>query len=117
MTCLPPSTSHTRAWRGAASWACSRSCSPTASAAEYTKFMDDSKLSSEVKKTEVKGKTDLKTRTDSQASTAKSDLASSNEQLTAAMKYYDELKPSCVDAGLDYDERTARRNEEVESLK
>jgi len=32
------------------------------------------------------------------------------------MSYYEKLKPSCVDAGENYEERVARRKEEIESL-
>ena len=33
-----------------------------------------------------------------------------------SLAYYDKLKPSCVDAGVSYDDRVARRKEEIESL-
>ena len=38
------------------------------------------------------------------------------KELAAAMDYYDKLKPSCVDAGVSYEDRVARRKEEIESL-
>jgi len=33
------------------------------------------------------------------------------------LQYFDKLKPSCVDAGVSYEDRVARREEEIESLK
>jgi len=33
------------------------------------------------------------------------------------MDYYDKLKPTCVDAGVSYEERVARRKDEIESLR
>merc|ERR1719399_2105968 len=38
------------------------------------------------------------------------------EELDAALAYYDKLKPSCIDAGVSYNERVQRREEEIESL-
>jgi chromosome segregation ATPase len=48
--------------------------------------------------------------------TTKKDLESTQTELSAAMEYYDKLKPSCLDAGVDYQERVARRQEEIASL-
>ena len=31
-------------------------------------------------------------------------------------RYYEKLKPSCVDAGLSYEERVKMREEEIQSL-
>ena len=31
-------------------------------------------------------------------------------------RYYDKLKPACVDAGLSYEERVKQREEEIQSL-
>merc|ERR1719161_1455208 len=47
----------------------------------------------------------------------KRDLKSTQKELNAALKYFDKLKPSCLDAGVDFAERTARREEEIASLK
>jgi len=62
-------------------------------------------------------KTEAKQAADSDASTNKNNRDAAQEQLDAAMKYYEQLKPSCVDAGLSYEDRVAKRNEEVQSLK
>merc|ERR1719407_236288 len=44
-------------------------------------------------------------------------LKGTQEELDAALEYYDKLKPSCVDAGVSYDERVQRRADEIQSLK
>merc|ERR1719399_1041844 len=49
-------------------------------------------------------------------SQAERDLKATQTELDAAMTYYDKLKPSCLDAGVDFEERTARREEEIASL-
>jgi hypothetical protein len=46
----------------------------------------------------------------------KKDLETTQTELNAAMEYYDKLKPACLDAGVDYNERVARREEEIASL-
>jgi len=47
---------------------------------------------------------------------AKNDLEGTQEELDAALAYYDKLKPSCIDTGLSYADRVARRKEEIQSL-
>merc|ERR1719316_1071464 len=46
----------------------------------------------------------------------KTDLDGTQKELDAALAYYEKLKPSCVDAGVSYEDRVARRKEEIESL-
>lgn len=38
------------------------------------------------------------------------------EQLDKALKYYEKLKPTCVESGITYEERVKRREEEIVSL-
>jgi chromosome segregation ATPase len=47
---------------------------------------------------------------------AHSDLTGAQEELDAALAYYEKLKPSCVDAGVTYEDRVSRRKQEIESL-
>ena len=44
------------------------------------------------------------------------DLEGTQKELDAALAYFDKLKPSCVDSGVSYEDRVARRKEEIESL-
>jgi len=45
------------------------------------------------------------------------DLQATQRELDAALHYYEKLKPSCVDSGVSFDDRTKRREEEIESLR
>merc|ERR1719160_1093064 len=83
----------------------------------YEAFSADSSASKEAKTTEMKDKEAEKTSKESANAQAKKDLKGVTEELTAALAYYEKLKPSCVDAGESYAERVARREEEIESLK
>jgi len=82
----------------------------------FQKYSADSATNKAVKETDVKHKTSKKQETESALAEAKKDLAATQEELTAAMDYYEKLKPSCVDAGVSYEDRVARRKEEIESL-
>eukprot|EP00413_Alexandrium_margalefii_P010920 CAMPEP_0204531638 /NCGR_PEP_ID=MMETSP0661-20131031/11275_1 /ASSEMBLY_ACC=CAM_ASM_000606 /TAXON_ID=109239 /ORGANISM="Alexandrium margalefi, Strain AMGDE01CS-322" /LENGTH=664 /DNA_ID=CAMNT_0051537805 /DNA_START=19 /DNA_END=2013 /DNA_ORIENTATION=- len=83
---------------------------------EYDTFMTDSKVDKESKSKDVEHKT-AKKQDESQALTAKSqDLEGTQKELDAALAYFDKLKPSCVDAGVSYEDRVARRKAEIESL-
>jgi hypothetical protein len=48
---------------------------------------------------------------------ADADLKSQNEALNLALEELQKLKPVCVDSGMTYEERTARRLQEVDALK
>merc|ERR1719434_71967 len=83
---------------------------------EYDQFMTDSKVDKEAKTKDIEHKT-AKKQDETQALTAKNqDLEGTQKELDAALAYFDKLKPSCVDAGVSYEDRVARRKEEIESL-
>merc|ERR1712061_157177 len=83
---------------------------------EYDTFMTDSKVDKESKTKDIEHKT-AKKQDESQALTLKKeDLEGTQKELDAALAYFDKLKPSCVDAGVSYEDRVARRKEEIESL-
>jgi len=83
---------------------------------EYDEFMTDSAVDKTKKSTDIEHKT-AKVQDEEQAlTTKKSDLEGTQKELDAALAYFDKLKPSCVDAGVSYEDRVARRKEEVESL-
>merc|ERR1719263_2299910 len=86
-------------------------------AKSYDEFMADSTSSKDAKTAEMKTKSAEKQAKESANAQAKKDLKGVSEELTAALAYYEKLKPSCVDAGESYEERVARRKEEIESLK
>merc|ERR1719472_90392 len=83
---------------------------------EYDEFMTDSEVDKSEKSTDIEHKT-AKKQDESQALTAKNqDLEGTQKELDAALAYFDKLKPSCVDAGVSYEDRVGRRKEEIESL-
>jgi cell division septum initiation protein DivIVA len=83
---------------------------------EYDEFMTDSKVDKAQKETDTEHKT-AKKQDQTQALTVKrSDLEGTQKELDAALAYFDKLKPSCVDSGVSYEDRVARRKEEIESL-
>jgi len=88
----------------------------TSAQKEYDTFMTDSKVDKESKTKDIEHKT-AKKQDESQALTVrKEDLEATQKELDAALAYFDKLKPSCVDAGVSYEDRVARRKEEIESL-
>jgi len=90
--------------------------SEDAAAKAFTEFSRESSKSKAVKETSMKHKTNSKITKEGDLETAKKDLAGTQEELDAALAYFEKLKPSCVEAGESYEERVARRKEEIESL-
>jgi len=86
-------------------------------AASYERLMQDSKVDKAVKQTDAEHLAHRKASLGRDLEAAKRDLHNTSEELSAAQKYYDKLKPSCVDSGVTYEERVARREEEIQSLK
>jgi len=82
----------------------------------YRDFSLQTKKSITVKERETKMLEADKSRTQAEVATDKKDLAATQDQLLAADRYYDKLKPSCVDTGLSYQERTKARDAEIQSL-
>lgn len=83
----------------------------------FEKFMADSTEDKDTKTTDMKDKTNTKTEKESALATANKDLVSVTSELDAAKEYFEKLKPSCLAPGETYEERVARRNNEIESLK
>jgi hypothetical protein len=83
---------------------------------QYDEFMTESKVDKAKKSTDIEHK-EAKKQDQTQALTVKkSDLEGTQKELDAALAYFDKLKPSCVDAGVSYEDRVGRRKEEIESL-
>merc|ERR1719274_378725 len=87
-----------------------------AEAEEYDKFMFESKKDKALKENEIGHKSNRKTDAESELTSSEAELKSEEEALSAAMAYYEKLKPSCVDSGITYEERVKRREEEIQSL-
>jgi hypothetical protein len=90
--------------------------SESEAAKEYEEFMADARVDKAQKEKdhEYKGK---KFASQSKAlEERKTDLAGTQKELDAAIAYYDKLKPDCIATVEPYEERVARRKEEIESL-
>jgi len=90
--------------------------SEASSQKEYDEFMTDSEVDKTKKSTDIEHKTAKKQDEEQALTTKKSDLEGTQKELDAALAYFDKLKPSCVDSGVSYEDRVARRKEEIESL-
>jgi len=86
-------------------------------AREYETFMSDSKADAEAKHDEEFDKGMQKDQKEHKLKGKTSDLDSTQEELDAALQYYEELKPACLEVHVSYEERVAKRKEEIESLK
>jgi len=82
----------------------------------YDEFMTASKVDKAAKTTDIEHKETKKLDENQALTTKNEDLEGTQKELDAALSYFDKLKPSCVDAGVSYDDRVARRKEEIESL-
>jgi DNA repair exonuclease SbcCD ATPase subunit len=85
-------------------------------AKEYEEFMNDSQVDKAQKTKDIEHKSGKKQNKEQMLQEAKTDLDGTQKELDAALSYYDKLKPSCVDAGESYEDRVARRKEEIDSL-
>jgi tetratricopeptide (TPR) repeat protein len=83
---------------------------------EYDTFMTESKADKEAKEKEVENKNFKKQDEEQALVVNKKNLEGTQKELDASLAYFDKLKPSCVDAGVSYEERVGRRQEEIESL-
>merc|ERR1719399_1270023 len=76
---------------------------------EYDKFMFESKKDKALKENEIGHKEEKKTAQEGAKHSAETELKTTQEELDAALAYYEKLKPSCVDSGISYEERVKRR--------
>jgi chromosome segregation ATPase len=83
---------------------------------EFKKFTKESAVNQAQLTKDVEHKEKKKTDVEGDLTTAQGDLKDVQTELDAALSYYEKLKPSCIDAGVSYDDRVARRQEEIESL-
>jgi len=89
----------------------------TTAAAEYDTFMSDAKASVKAKH-DLEYKTSLeKDQTEFEKAQTTKDLNANQEELDKALAYKEYLKPVCLEVHVSYEERVARRKEEIEALK
>jgi hypothetical protein len=82
----------------------------------YEEFMADCSQDKAVKEADMKHKATSKSEKESALATAKKDLRITQEELFAALEYYEKLKPSCEQKVMSYEEKVAQRKAEIESL-
>jgi len=92
------------------------SSSESEASKQYEEFMTDSNVDKAQKTTDLDHASSSAQNQEQALQTAKSDLAGSQKELDAAVAYYEKLKPACVGAGDNYEDRVAKRKEEIESL-
>jgi hypothetical protein len=83
----------------------------------YDKFMNEADQDVAVKETELKHKDNKRIEADGKIADLSKELQLTQEELGAALSYFDKLKADCLATGLSYDERVAKREEEIQSLK
>jgi len=86
-------------------------------AAEYTKLMDESKVSKATKQAEVKGASSEIKSLEVALKNSGEDLGMTNKELDAVMAYLTKLKPQCETKVMSYAEKKARREAEIAGLK
>jgi len=82
----------------------------------HKKFLNESAVNKARLEKDVEHLNRRKTDREGDLNEATGDLTGAQEELDAALAYYEKLKPSCVDAGVTYEDRVGRRKEEIESL-
>merc|ERR1719264_1213220 len=86
-------------------------------AKEYDEFMSEATATKKVKHDEeVKLKLE-KDQDEFEVSQLQKDLKANQKELDSANAYYDELKPACLEVHVSYEERAAKRKEEIAALK
>jgi len=80
-------------------------------------FLAESKKSKAVKERKIEMSKADQASAEAKLQEDTSDLKATQDQLLAATRYFDKLKPQCLDQGMTYEERTKSRQEEIASLR
>jgi len=83
---------------------------------EYDNFMNTAKADKAAKEKEARHKGFELTRAKRSSHQAKDDLKATEEELDSALEYFEKLKPTCIGETPKYEERVARRKEEIQAL-
>merc|ERR1719356_773956 len=86
--------------------------SEAAELAEYKKYMSESETDKALEENEIKHKNERIKAQTSALHEAEEQLQINQEQLDAAVAYYEKLKPECVDSGITYEDRVKNREAE-----
>jgi len=90
--------------------------SEAAELAEYKAYMSESEKDKALKENDKGHKEDKIKAQTSRLHSAEEELQINQEQLDAAVAYYEKLKPECVDSGITYEQRVKNREAEIQSL-
>jgi chromosome segregation ATPase len=82
----------------------------------FERFSAESDKDKSVKNKTLQHKINTKASKNGDLMDCVKDLKATQEELDAALAYFDKLKPNCVDAGVSYADRVQRREDEIESL-
>merc|ERR1719456_1980193 len=83
----------------------------------YDDFMIDAKRTKAVKTKNIEMFSADKTAAESKLAQDTKDIKATQDELLAADRYYEKLKPQCIDAGVSFEDRVKQREAEIESLK
>merc|ERR1719161_2332047 len=86
------------------------------SASEYTELSRDTEVDKTSKNGDIQHKTAKKEEQNQALIAKKGDLSGTQKELDSAMKYFEKLKPQCIETGESYEDKVAARKEEIESL-
>merc|ERR1719387_2268741 len=85
-------------------------------AKEYSEFIDDSRVSKTNKSADLDHKSEKKADQSSALASAEKELAGTQKELDSATEYFEKLKPQCLAPEESFEDKQARRKEEIESL-
>ncbi|CEM37375.1 unnamed protein product [Vitrella brassicaformis CCMP3155] len=83
---------------------------------DYLSFMMESQVNKATMEKDIEDKTEKKHTLEGDKQEKIQDHEGAQKELDAALAYYEKLKPACVDTSVSYEDRVARRKEEIESL-
>merc|ERR1719390_592485 len=83
----------------------------------YDKQTQENKMQKTMKEQDVKYKTQEFKGLDAEITELASDKKTASKEHAAVMEYYAQIKERCIAKPLTFEERTARRQEEIEGLK
>eukprot|EP00933_Yihiella_yeosuensis_P050070 TRINITY_DN47837_c0_g1_i1.p1 TRINITY_DN47837_c0_g1~~TRINITY_DN47837_c0_g1_i1.p1 ORF type:complete len:685 (-),score=274.44 TRINITY_DN47837_c0_g1_i1:236-2290(-) len=88
----------------------------SASEKAYTSFDTEAQVNKVAKEKEVDHKTLRKGQKAAELASNEADLRGNNKELEAADKYFEKLRPDCIDTGPTFEEREAKRKQEIKDL-
>lgn len=87
-----------------------------AAAKAHQQFLNESEIDKAQKVKDIEHKTGAKEDQSSLLKESEADKIGTQKELDAANAYYQTLKGQCISSGANYEDRAARREEEIESL-